>query len=89
MNIRSDKEAWSHFRNLWPRFFPQSEYEKAEKGLRESVRDYPKWLREIWDGYTASLLPLLGVKAETPFQEEQALVSEIYRLPALFLCRLG
>jgi hypothetical protein len=84
VNIRSDKEAWSHFRNLWPRFFPQTEYEKAEKGLPESVRDYPSWLRQVWDGYTASLLPLLGVKTETPFREEQEQVSGIHRLPAQF-----
>jgi hypothetical protein len=84
VNIRSDKEAWSHFRNRWPRYFPLTEYGKAEKNLPESVRDYPKWLREIWDGYTASLLPLLGVKADTPFQKEQALVAGIYCLPAYF-----
>ncbi len=83
-NIRPDDEAWSHFRSRWPRFFPQSEYEKARKGLPESVRNYPSLVREVWDGGTAPLLPLLGVKAETPFRDEQARVSRIYRLPACF-----
>jgi hypothetical protein len=83
-NIRSDDEAWFHFRSRWPRFFPQPEYEKAQKGLPESVRNYPFWLRQVWDGDTAPLLPLLGVKADTPFQDERPRVSGIYRIPACF-----
>jgi hypothetical protein len=83
-NIRSDDEAWFHFRSRCPRFFPKGEYEKAQKGLPESVRDYPPLVREVWDGGTAPLLPLLGVKAETPFHDDQARVAGIYRLPAHF-----
>jgi len=83
-NIRSDKEAWSHFRNRWPRFFPATEYERADKCPRGSVRDYRKWLLKVWDGNSAALLPLLGIKAETPFPDEPRKVSGIRRIPAQF-----
>ena len=35
-NIRSDQRAWSHFRKLWPNFFPKAEYERAEGNRPEA-----------------------------------------------------
>jgi hypothetical protein len=87
-NIRPDRKAWSHFRRRWPKFFPASEFDRAERGLAESVRDYPKWLDRIWRGYEsgAPLLALLGLSVEAwkPV-EEIPRAAQIHRIPAQFL----
>src|ERR1700722_6496992 len=49
-NIRPDQKAWSHFRKRWPKFFSKAEYERAEEGESRSVRDYPRWLHQVWLG---------------------------------------
>lgn len=65
-NTRQDQKAWHQFRKRWPRFFPAAEFERVERGLSPSVRDYSRWLDFIWRGYGtgSELLLLLGVKAE-------------------------
>ena len=82
-NILPNKEAWIHFRKRWPRFFPVAEYEKVENGKLDSIANYPELLREVWDGSPSFLLPLLGVDAESPFNDEQA-TAKVHRIPAQF-----
>ena len=71
-NIRSDKQGWKHFRKCWPNFFPESEYEKVEKGSKPSIFDYPYWLDQVWNGY--DIVPcldlLLGIEATPQRQDE-------------------
>jgi len=64
VNIRSDKEAWVHFRQRWPYFFPGDEYEKVFDGLSPSIISYPDWVLRIWDDVDASgiLEILLGIE---------------------------
>jgi hypothetical protein len=83
-NIRSDKKAWSHFRKRWPNFFPKAEYERAEGNASRSVRDYPRWLHQVWLGNSAPLLQLLGIKAEPQMPGDTSQVLDIHLIPAQF-----
>ena len=86
-NIRPDRKAWAHFRRRWPKFFPASEFDRAEMGLADSVRSYPEWLDSIWRGYEsgAPLLALLGLSVEAwKAVDEVPRAAQIHRIPAQF-----
>jgi hypothetical protein len=83
-NIRPDRKAWSHFRKRWPKFFPEAEYERAEEDASRSVRDYPRWLNQVWLGNSASLLPLLGIKAGPQIPGEPSQALHVHLIPAQF-----
>jgi hypothetical protein len=83
-NIRPDEKAWSHFRKRWPRFFPKAEYKRAEENAPASVRDYPRWLNQVWLGNSASLLPLLGIKAEPQIPGEPSQALDVHLIPSQF-----
>lgn len=83
-NIRPDRKAWSHFRRMWPKFFPNVEYERAEENASRSVRAYPRWLHQVWLGNSESLLLLLGVKAEPQIPGLSSQVLDIHLMPAQF-----
>jgi hypothetical protein len=82
-NVRPDRKAWSHFRKRWPNFFPKAEYELAE-GDSRSVRDYPRWLHDVWLGDSAPLLQLLGIKAEPKMPGDHSQALDIHLIPAQF-----
>jgi hypothetical protein len=85
-NIRADRKAWSHFRKRWPKFFPASEFDRAEMGLADSVHSYPEWLDGIWRGYDsgAPLFALLGLSVEAWKPVEEIPRAQIHRIPAQF-----
>jgi len=83
-NVRSDKKAWAHFRKRWPNFFPKAEYERAERDSSRSVRDYPRWLHQLWLGDPAPLLQLLGIKAEPQVPGDTSQLLDIRLIPAQF-----
>jgi hypothetical protein len=83
-NIRPDQKAWSHFKKRWPHFFPKAEYERAEESSSQSVRDYPRWLRQVWLGDPAPLLQLLGIKAEPQMPGDTSQLLDIHLIPAQF-----
>jgi hypothetical protein len=83
-NVRPDQKAWSHFRKRWPKFFPKAEYERAEENASRSVRDYPRWLHQVWLGKSAPLLPLLGIKAEPQIPGEPSPGLDVHLIPAQF-----
>jgi hypothetical protein len=83
-NVRPDKKAWSHFRKRWPNFFPKAEYERAEDHVTRSVRDYPRWLHQVWLGNSASLLQLLGIKAKPQMPGDSSQALDIHLIPAQF-----
>jgi hypothetical protein len=85
-NLRSDAQAWSHFRRRWPRFFPSAEFDRAVIGEHDSVRNYPTLVGSIWKGYDGdSLLALLGMKVDAWKPDRDGpLVMQIHRIPAQF-----
>lgn len=83
-NVRSDQKAWVHFRKRWPNFFPKAEYDRVEANAVRSVRDYPRWLDQVWLGDPAPLLQLLGIKAEPQMPGDTSGVLDIHLIPAQF-----
>jgi hypothetical protein len=81
-NIRSDDQAWTHFKKRYPRFFPEGEYDRAERGVLPSVREFPRWLSEIWLGNTLPTVTLLlGIKPEV---HKSVPIPRIRHIPAQF-----
>jgi hypothetical protein len=66
-NIRP--EEWRYFRKRWPNFFPGEEYDKAAKGLKPSIIDYPFCLDQLWIGTDSPVKIMLGIDA-TPLADE-------------------
>ena len=85
-NMRADKDAWVHYRNTWPFFFPSSEYKRVETGERDSIANYPELLDRVWRGYEsgAILMALLGLSPESSLTNPSADLPRIRRIPAQF-----
>jgi hypothetical protein len=89
-NIRSDKHGWTHFKRLWPDFFPSEEYERALQGLKPSILDYPYWLDQIWMGGETDpyLRILLGIETAPGSGDEvtpeESWIAGLTTIPAKF-----
>ena len=86
-NVRADTEGWAHFGKLWPNFFPAEVYDKAERDLRPSIRNYPYWLDQIWiGGETGPYLKILLGLDTAPDQgtPEDAWIADLSTIPAKF-----
>jgi hypothetical protein len=74
-NIRFDEAAWKHFRQRWPSFFPQEEYERVVQRVKPNIKDYPYWLGQIWIGGETEpyLRILLGLETAPGPQDQGTL----------------
>jgi hypothetical protein len=88
-NVQPGAAAWSHFRKRWPKFFPSAEYERAESDTSPSVRDYPRWLQEVWFGEFSSLQALLGIKAPPQIPSYAERILDVRIIPATFFADWG
>jgi hypothetical protein len=87
-NIRSDKEAWAHFRKRWPNFFPGEEYDRVLEGSRPSIVDYPYCLDRLWTGTDSPVRIMLGIDTK-PYRPddlppEEMWVARLASIPADF-----
>jgi hypothetical protein len=83
-NIRQDKQGWSHFRLVWPTFFPQDEYDRVAADEKPNVFDYPYWLNQIWVGGETN--PYLDILLGTYSAPE---IGEVSTLEDSWLSGLG
>lgn len=79
-NIRQDREGWTHFRNLWPNFFPAWEYDSAVEGSTPSIFSYPYWLDQVWRD--VEIVPCLEIlfgieRAPTEGNAEEASLADL------------
>lgn len=58
-NMRLDAGGWAHFRNRWPNFFPEVDYDRVAANETPGIFDFPFWVGEIWRGGETD--PYLGV----------------------------
>jgi hypothetical protein len=78
-NIREDEEGWRHFRQRWPTFFPESEYDRVEQGSRPNIFGYPYWLNRIWrGGETVPYLHILLGIVPTPERRDEGTLEETW-----------
>jgi hypothetical protein len=86
-NIRQDKQGWEHFRRLWPDFFPEDEYKRAEEDVNPNIFHYPHWLDQIWrGGETAPYLDVLlgiqpGLEPKNEMTPEESWIVDLQSIP--------